>query len=201
VEGLVDNLSNQISGVTVTVTGATNSGSLPAVFTDANSSIGDGFDVSGGQVTGVDIFYYNSLTDLLFSLANNNQNGLRNEYTDLSSFGNEEADGSPANSLHFTPINPPSAPVPAPYPSSAPLPPSAGVASYGAGSRLPFDRCCFNLLPFSAIATTAMGRPEVAGPFLFSGPQPRGSAWYGVVRNQGGAFGNRRLTRCNMPIV
>ena len=116
VEGLVDNLSNQISGVTVTVTGATNSGSLPAVFTDANSSIGDGFDVSGGQVTGVDISYYNFLTDLTFSLANNNQNGSRNEYTDLSSFGNEEADGSPTNSLRFTPINPPSAPVPGPLP-------------------------------------------------------------------------------------
>lgn len=36
VDGLVDNLNDQKTGLTVTITSASNSGSLPDVFTDAS---------------------------------------------------------------------------------------------------------------------------------------------------------------------
>jgi hypothetical protein len=56
VDGLVDNRSGQTTGLTVTITSATNitPGSWP-IYTDSDFAIGEGFDVAGGLVTGVRI--------------------------------------------------------------------------------------------------------------------------------------------------
>jgi hypothetical protein len=69
VEGLVDNLNNQTSGLTITITSSTNTpvGGWP-VATDGAYLVGDGFDVSGGQVTGVNIVY--DFGGLFFVLGN-----------------------------------------------------------------------------------------------------------------------------------
>ncbi len=80
VDGLVDNLDDQKTGLTVTVTSATNSGSLPDVFTDTDYALGDGFDVSGGQVTGVNITYFSFKSFTILELGNISQ-GSRPEYT------------------------------------------------------------------------------------------------------------------------
>ena len=57
VAGLVDNQNDQITGITATVTSATN-GPTPITFTDANYVAGgSGFDVAGGQIGNVDITY------------------------------------------------------------------------------------------------------------------------------------------------
>jgi hypothetical protein len=65
VDGLVDNFNDQTAGLTFTITSSTNapSGGWNA-FTQYDS--GSGFDVSGGQVIGVDIFYTNSLSQDLY---------------------------------------------------------------------------------------------------------------------------------------
>jgi len=119
VGGLVDNFSNQITGVTVTVTGATNSGLLPEVFADVDSFLGDGFDVSGGQITGVDIRYFNALNAHTLDLGNNNSESLLFNSYDGGPFGifqNTDNDPSPLNSLRFTPITAASSSVPSPIP-------------------------------------------------------------------------------------
>jgi hypothetical protein len=54
VDGLIDNTSDQITGLTVTIDSATN-GPTCIVFTDADYNVGEGFDVESGQITGVNI--------------------------------------------------------------------------------------------------------------------------------------------------
>jgi hypothetical protein len=57
VDGLADNLNDQKYGILITITSATNTPSGGwTVFT--NYAEGEGFDVSGGQVTGVNIVLY-----------------------------------------------------------------------------------------------------------------------------------------------
>jgi hypothetical protein len=63
VDGLIDNTNNQTSGLTVTITSATN-GLSGTIFTDANYNSGEGFDVAAGQVTGVNIVYIIGRTEL-----------------------------------------------------------------------------------------------------------------------------------------
>ena len=112
VDGLVDNLNDQKTGLTVTITSASNAGSLPRVFTDADYLFGSGFDVANGQVTGVDIQYFD--VDLL-GLANNNITNFNTEFTDGTNGLYTTTDtGSSSNSLLFTPVA--SASVPGPLP-------------------------------------------------------------------------------------
>lgn len=103
VDGLIDNLNNQTTGLTVTITSATN-GPSGTVFTDANYISGEGFDVASGQVTGVNIFYM--FENLRLSLQN--QGGILPPFYDdfAEDFINEGDNSSPANSLVFTPSDP-----------------------------------------------------------------------------------------------
>jgi len=79
VAGLVDNLNDQKSGLSFTITSSTNTvfGGWD-VFT--TYFVGTGFDVSGGQITGVNIAYTNGGTQVL---ALGNQNDLSLELSDL----------------------------------------------------------------------------------------------------------------------
>jgi len=112
VDGLVDNVDNQTSGLTFTITSATNTPALGwSTFNFYGS--GDGIDVSGGQVTGVDLQYFNFFDD--------GQNlYLENlgEFTELSdlnySFVNADTDLPSSSSLIFTPVSPASVPGPLP---------------------------------------------------------------------------------------
>jgi hypothetical protein len=113
VSGLADNASNQNSGLTLTITSATNtpSGGWQS-FTDPNYNHGDGFDVSGGLVTGVDIFYINSDQELFLGNQDGYFVGLR-----AGNIGNIDFNASSSNSLLFTPVGgPPPASVPGPLP-------------------------------------------------------------------------------------
>ncbi|MCX5947708.1 MAG: hypothetical protein NTY67_05860 [Cyanobacteria bacterium] len=114
VSGLVDNTLDQTTGLTITILSATNTppgGWLP--FTIYGFS--DGFDVSGGQVTGVDIRYTNSNGDEL-DLANQFSSLYpKLTKTDFSIF-NEDIDATSSNSLIFTPVSPGPASVPGPLP-------------------------------------------------------------------------------------
>lgn len=111
VDGLVDNLNDQKTGLTVTVTSATNSLSLPATFTDSDYNFGSGFDVSGGQVTGVDIQYINNGTSGTLQLGN--QSGFIPSFRyNIYGLYNFDTSSSSTNSLLFTPV----ASVPGPLP-------------------------------------------------------------------------------------
>ena len=113
VSGLVDNASNQKSGLTLTITSATNTPSGGwNTFTDSDNLGGDGFDVSGGLVTGVNIFYSKGDQDLYLG----NQGGY---FAGLfaSDFFNVDFNATSSNSLLFTPVGgPPPASVPGPLP-------------------------------------------------------------------------------------
>jgi len=109
VSGLVDNTNDQKTGLTVTITSATN-GPSDIVFTDANYAFGDGFDVALGQVTGVNIRYNASGNIKLFL---GNQDFFSPQYTD-DLFDNIDAIESSSNSLVFTPSGPASVPGPLP---------------------------------------------------------------------------------------
>ena len=114
VSGLVDNVSNQTSGLTLTISSATNTpfGGWSS-FTDGDYLGGDGFDVSGGVVTGVNIFYANGPQD--FSLGN--QNSFLPTLLSGGGITNQEQDSTSSNSLVFTPVGgPPPASVPGPLP-------------------------------------------------------------------------------------
>jgi hypothetical protein len=115
VSGLVDNASSQFTGLTLTIASATNS---PAggwnSFTDADYFTGNGFDVFGGVVTGVDIGYSNSANQILFL---GNQGLVSPDLLDTDT-NNENYDmfSTSTNSLLFTPLGPPPAAVPGPLP-------------------------------------------------------------------------------------
>lgn len=128
VDGLVDNLNDQKTGLTVTVTSATNSGLLPDVFTDADYLLGDGFDVSGGQVTGVSIEYFTA--SWMIHLGNQSF-GNPNYSSTNSPVYNSDSSSGPNNSLAFTPITP-QAPASAP----GPLPLFGAAAAFGWSRQL-----------------------------------------------------------------
>ncbi|MCX5967068.1 MAG: hypothetical protein NTV57_05380 [Cyanobacteria bacterium] len=112
VDGLIDNTNNQRTGLALTIASATNTppGGWP-VFTDANYvSPGDGFDVSGGQVTGVNIFYVNGTSSLRLG----NQSLFRTQLLDSGGFDINESRNAPTNSLVFTAPNQASVPGPLP---------------------------------------------------------------------------------------
>lgn len=107
VDGLIDNTNNQASGITVTITSATN-GPQDTVFTFSDLEGGEGFDVASGQVTGVNIFYLKDGIELYLG----NQDDYVPAYTDNLTFNN--FDGNSA--IVFTPSGPGPAPVPGPLP-------------------------------------------------------------------------------------
>ena len=111
VDGLIDNTNDQKTGLTLTITSATNAppGGWP-VFAGANYSQGAGFDVSGGQVTGVNVLYVNGASSLRLG----NQSLFRTELLNGSSFDINESRNDPGNSLLFT--TPTQASVPGPLP-------------------------------------------------------------------------------------
>ncbi len=132
VSGLVDNLNDQTTGLTVTITSATNTpvGGWPT-FIDANYQNGDGFDVSGGLVTGVNISYASLDNSKLLFLGN--QGGIFGYPLSLrnsnSTIFNTDSRTS-ANSLIFT------APAPAPASVPGPLPLFGAGAAFGWSRRL-----------------------------------------------------------------
>jgi len=112
VDGLVDNLNDQKTGLTLTITSSTNtpSGGWNA-FTQYVA--GDGFDVSGGQITGVDIFYINSVADRLFL---GNQAIYRPQLRNSDLTINNYDTLTTSNSLQFSPVSSPAASAPSPLP-------------------------------------------------------------------------------------
>ena len=106
VDGLVDNVSGQKTGLTLTIISATNNpaGGWPT-FTDADIYLGSGvtgFNVSSGQVTGVDIAY----STLAGFFALGNQGGGFFPSLTSTSFENKDSDPNSTNSLRFTPATP-----------------------------------------------------------------------------------------------
>jgi hypothetical protein len=116
VSGLADNTSNQTTGLTFTITSATNTPPL-GWPTFSNYVNGNGIDVSGGQVTGADVFFSNTF-DGGQSLFLGNQGNLTTALGSISSVDSNsylnETSNSPANSLLFTPASPASVPGPLP---------------------------------------------------------------------------------------
>jgi hypothetical protein len=111
VSGLVDNVDDQTSGLTFTIISATNTPELGWSTFDINGG-GEGFDVSGGLVTGVDINYFNNDGS---ALSLGNQDSLSPELSNFDfSFINSDLDSSSSNSLIFTPASPASVPGPLP---------------------------------------------------------------------------------------
>lgn len=127
VSGLVDNTSNQKSGLTVTISSATNTPSGGwSTFSFADYLLGDGFDVFGGAVTGVNILYDNGNQSLMLG----NQGAL-NPILEDSPFSNVDSSNSSSNSLVFTPVGGPS-----PAAAPGPLPLFGAAAAFGWGRRL-----------------------------------------------------------------
>ena len=123
VDGLVDNLDDQVSGITVTIVSATNE-TAKKVFTDVNYQFGQGFDVSGGVITGASI-RYGVNTDTLLALGNQGNYFFIHPalmgpcFTVTGGFlcDNTDFDVSSSNSLRFTPVAPdPVTSVPGPLP-------------------------------------------------------------------------------------
>lgn len=117
VDGLADNLEDQTSGLTFTITSATNTPIL-GWSTFGNYSVGSGISVLEGQVTGASVVYENSFDGGQF-LSLGNQNSFFPSLEAFSEFdnifySNTDLDNSPANTLVFTPASP--APVPGPMP-------------------------------------------------------------------------------------
>lgn len=110
----------------MTVTSATNSGTLPEVYTDINYLAGSGFDVAGGQVTGVDIAFSETFRNL--ELGNVGGAYHPRYYQLFGSFDNADSDKSPSNTLSFAPVGPASVP--------APLPLLGAGAAFGWSRRL-----------------------------------------------------------------
>ncbi len=110
ISGLVDNVNDQTSGITVTITSATNTPpeGWPAFSTYDE---GDGFDVSAGTITGVDIVLYEG--EYLLYLGN--QGGVYPKLTNDSSSYFTASDFNDSNAISFTPYTPSTA-VPGPLP-------------------------------------------------------------------------------------
>ena len=112
VDGLVDNVDNQTTGLSFTITSATN---IPPLGWSAFSTYfaGTGIDVSGGQVTGADVFYTNS-----FDGGQNLYLGYDGIFTrlatDSATDGNFYSHSDSSSPLVFTPASPASVPGPLP---------------------------------------------------------------------------------------
>jgi hypothetical protein len=121
VDGLLDNVNGQNSGLTLTITSATNT--PPAgwpVFTDSQLIRGTGFNVSGGVVTGVNVEYQISGVPFLELDLNNTGVGFRNNlsYSGGSTqtlFINANPDNTSAG-ISFSPVTPVPSSVPGPIP-------------------------------------------------------------------------------------
>ena len=98
ITGLVDNLPDQ-KNVTISITSATNSPGLGwPTFRASDWFDGDGFDVSNGEITGVDVNYISG--DEYLYLGNQGQYALQ-----LTDFDVDNQDNnSEVNSLVFTPV-------------------------------------------------------------------------------------------------
>jgi hypothetical protein len=111
ISGLVDNMNDQTSGITVTITSATNTpvGGWPAFSTYIT---GEGFDVSAGAITGVNIKFTDGGSNLYLG----NQNDWSPQLADASeNYNNIDLSPDSSNSLNFTPYTPSTA-VPGPLP-------------------------------------------------------------------------------------
>ena len=105
ISGLVDNMNDQTSGLTVTITSATNApaGGWP---TFSNYDSGDGFDVSAGNITNVNIAF--SEGDYILALSN--------PFSELANQATTIVNRGSSGSLSFTPVTPPATAVPGPLP-------------------------------------------------------------------------------------
>ncbi len=114
VDGLVDNVDNQTTGLTFTITSATNTPTL-GWSTFSSYLGGTGIDVSGGQVTGADVAYDN-LFDGGQSLFLGNQGSYSPQLTSSSNSDNIYINNEDisANSLLFAPASTASVPSPLP---------------------------------------------------------------------------------------
>ena len=117
VDGLVDNVDNQTTGLTFTITSATNT---PTVGWSTFSTYfdGSGIDVFGGIVTGVEVAFNNSI-DGGQSLVLGNEGTFFPELvsfsaSELSFYYNSDPDNTSSNTLLFTPASPASVPGPLP---------------------------------------------------------------------------------------
>ena len=131
VDGLVDNVDNQTTGLTFTITSATNT-PIPGWSKFSNYVFGSGIDVFGGQVTGASVFFNNSF-DGTQSLFLGNVGIFRSELssysaTDSVPYFNRDPDPTPSNTLLFTPVSPASVP--------GPLPLFGAAAAFGWSRRL-----------------------------------------------------------------
>ena len=113
VDGLVDNLNDQKYGLLITITSATNTPSGGwTVFT--NYAGGEGFDVSGGQVTGVDIWLIENNRPQKLYLGNQDyHNPLLVTPFPIEMY-NADGNNTTSNSLMFTPASSVSVPGPLP---------------------------------------------------------------------------------------
>jgi len=107
ISGLVDNTNNQTSGLTVTITSATNgpAGGFP-LFTNYTGY--QGIDVSNGIVTDSQILFETDLFNLSLRTGPGNVSNLDAKDFSFVNVGND-------NSLVFTPVTPSTA-VPGPLP-------------------------------------------------------------------------------------
>jgi hypothetical protein len=108
IRGLVDNMNDQTSGITVTITSATNipSGGWPSF---SNVQFGDGFDVSAGVITGVTARFESNSSSLVL----NNQT---NPFTQYLFVDSNLINQGPSSTLTFTPVIPSPTAVPGPLP-------------------------------------------------------------------------------------
>jgi len=113
VDGLVDNLNDQKYGLLITITSATNTPSGGwTVFT--NYAGGEGFDVSGGQVKGVDIWLIENNRPQKLYLGNQDYHNPLLVTSFPIQMLNTDVDNTTSNSLMFTPASSVSVPGPLP---------------------------------------------------------------------------------------
>lgn len=128
VDGLVDNLNDQKYGLSITIASATNT--LPGGWAVLNNFVlGERFDVSGGQVTGVNIYLIENNEFQKSYLGNQDDNNLI-LIDNLSQIFNTDLNSAMANCLVFTPASSPAAPV------SGPLPIFGAAAAFGWSRQL-----------------------------------------------------------------
>ena len=117
VDGLVDNVDNQTTGLTFTITSATNT---PTVGWSTFSTYfdGSGIDVFGGIVTGVEVAFENSIDGGQVLVLGNEGNYFPELFSfsasDSSIYDNFDTDNTSSNTLLFTPASPASVPGPLP---------------------------------------------------------------------------------------
>lgn len=127
VAGLVDNQADQTTGLTFTITSATNTPTL-GWSTFSSYSCGQGIDVFGGQVTGADVVYINSFDGQQFLYLGNQGSiypalGDNISSNDGIQYLNVDSNPTSANTLVFVP-----APVPGP------------LSLFGAGAAFGWSR-------------------------------------------------------------